>query len=104
MTIQAVVFEIGNVLVKWQPGRAYDSAIDLGRRKAMFAQVDLHGMNAKVDLGHHSTDTVYAMADDQPDNISPAHARGWSKHFLECPNGWATRAVAAKLLDTAEAA
>ena len=42
--IQAVVFDIGNVLIEWQPERLYDAVIGIDRRKAMFAEVDLHDM------------------------------------------------------------
>ena len=42
MAIEAVVFDIGNVLVEWQPERFYDSAVGETRRREMFAAVDLH--------------------------------------------------------------
>ena len=78
MTIKAVVFDIGNVLIEWQPERFYDSVIGEDRRKAMFAEVDLHGMNDKVDMGHHFTETIYAAAEDYPawrDEIRMWHDR-----------------------------
>ena len=53
MSIKAVVFDIGNVLIEWQPERFYDSVIGETRRRAMFAAVDLHAMNDKVDMGQH---------------------------------------------------
>lgn len=78
MTIKAVVFDIGNVLIEWQPERFYDSVIGEDRRRAMFAEVDLHAMNDKVDMGHHFTDTIYAAADAYPawrDEIRMWHDR-----------------------------
>ncbi len=51
MTVQAVVFDIGNVLIEWQPERFYDARIGADRRRALFAQVDLHGINDEVDRG-----------------------------------------------------
>lgn len=78
MTIRAVVFDIGNVLIEWQPERFYDSVIGPERRKAMFKEVDLHGMNDKVDLGHHFTETIYATAEEYPkwrDEIRMWHDR-----------------------------
>jgi len=66
MKPQAVVFDIGNVLLEWHPERFYDRVIGLERRKAMFEQVDLHGMNKSVDLGAPFTKTVYALADQHP--------------------------------------
>ena len=78
MTIKAVVFDIGNVLIEWQPERFFDSVIGEDRRRAMFAAVDLHGMNDKVDMGHPFTETIYATAEDYPkwrDEIRMWHDR-----------------------------
>tara|TARA_R110000765_G_scaffold94751_2_gene178557 strand:+ start:76 stop:696 length:621 start_codon:yes stop_codon:yes gene_type:complete len=63
----AVVFDIGNVLIEWQPERFFDSVIGTERRQAMFAAVDLHAMNDRVDSGEHFTDTIYATADSTPE-------------------------------------
>ena len=49
--IGAVVFDIGNVLIEWQPERFFDRTVGAARRRAMFAAVDLHGMNDRVDAG-----------------------------------------------------
>ncbi|MBO9450479.1 HAD family phosphatase [Tropicibacter sp. R16_0] len=67
MTINAVIFDIGNVLIEWQPERYYDRVIGEDRRRAMFAEVDLHGMNDLVDQGHHFTDTIYEWAEKYPE-------------------------------------
>ena len=65
--ITAVVFDIGNVLIEWQPERFYDAVIGEDRRRAMFAEVDLHEMNDRVDQGQNFRDTIYAMADTLPE-------------------------------------
>jgi hypothetical protein len=57
--IEAVVFDIGNVLIEWQPERYYDATIGEDRRRAMFAEVDLHGMNDRVDLGEGFREVIY---------------------------------------------
>ena len=67
MTPQAVVFDIGNVLIEWQPERFYDSIIGEDRRRAMFDAVDLHGMNDRVDSGENFRDTIYAAAEEYAD-------------------------------------
>lgn len=67
MTIQAVVFDIGNVLIEWQPERFFDSAIGQDRRRAMFAAVDLHGMNDGVDAGANFHETLAETAKKYPD-------------------------------------
>lgn len=66
MSPKAVVFDIGNVLIEWQPERFFDSVIGPERRQAMFAEVDLHGMNDRVDMGNHFTETIYATAEANP--------------------------------------
>ncbi|OUS38635.1 haloacid dehalogenase [Rhodobacterales bacterium 56_14_T64] len=67
MPIHAVVFDIGNVLLEWHPERFYDAQIGEARRRALFAQVDLHGMNLDVDRGHDFRDSVYALAEQHPE-------------------------------------
>lgn len=203
--VQAVVFDIGNVLIEWQPERHYDRVIGEARRRAMFAAVDLHAMNDRVDRGESFRATVeetaaaspafraeilrwhdewlhmagpaipasvhllralrgrgvpvfalsnfgietfeialgaypflaefdrafvsghmkvtkpdpriYAMleeesgvppagllfADDRPENVAAARARGWQTHLFDGPEGWAERLVASGLLSATEA-
>ncbi|PRY24165.1 2-haloacid dehalogenase [Aliiruegeria haliotis] len=66
MTVELVIFDIGNVLIEWQPERYYDRVIGRARREAMFAEVDLHGMNDDIDRGGDFRDTIYAAADAYP--------------------------------------
>lgn len=204
-TPEAVVFDIGNVLIEWNPERFYDGHLGPEGRRRLFAEVDLHAMNAAVDAGAKFRETVeataaahpawsdailcwyhrwiemasprieqsialmrrlrgkgvpvfaltnfgidsfayaqtqydflnefdhayvsghmgvikpdpaiYAMveahcglppdrlifADDRPENIAAACARGWQGHLFEGPQGWADRLVAAGLLTADEA-
>ena len=80
-SIQAVIFDIGNVLIEWQPERFYDAKIGPERRRAMFAAVDLHGMNDRVDLGEGFRDVIYEVADANPDWRD--EIRMWHDHWLE---------------------
>lgn len=76
--IQAVVFDIGNVLIEWQPERLYDQVIGQERREAMFAEVDLHAMNDQVDRGKNWLEQVTACAEKYPhwrDEIMMWHDR-----------------------------
>ncbi len=81
MKPQAVIFDIGNVLIEWQPERFYDREIGAARRRAMFSEVDLHGMNELVDLGHPFTDTIYAAAQANPDWRD--EIRMWHDRWIE---------------------
>ncbi|WP_333711995.1 HAD family hydrolase [Yoonia sp.] len=65
--IKAVVFDIGNVLIEWQPERFFDSVIGADRRRAMFATIDLHGMNDRVDRGETFYDVIVETAARYPD-------------------------------------
>lgn len=53
MSINAVIFDIGNVLIEWQPERFFDAEIGADRRRALFAALDLHGINDRVDRGEN---------------------------------------------------
>ncbi|WP_282061242.1 HAD-IA family hydrolase [Roseobacter litoralis] len=80
-TPQAVIFDVGNVLIEWDPDRFYDRAIGEDRRRAMFEALDLHAMNERIDLGEHFTDTIYAEADKYPD--WRAEIRMWHDRWIE---------------------
>ncbi|PRY93356.1 2-haloacid dehalogenase [Hasllibacter halocynthiae] len=66
-TVDAVVWDIGNVLIEWQPERHYDAVIGEERRRAMFDAIDLHGMNDRIDKGEPFRDTIYAVAAEHPE-------------------------------------
>lgn len=204
-TIQAVIFDIGNVLIEWQPENFYDRTVGVDRRKAFFADTDIHSHHAEIDAGAslpgmietliplypeyerelrmwndnwndlaspvipHSVRLLHALkakgttlftltnfghdnfplsqtvypfltlfdreyvsgrlkmikpdpaiyahveadcglapdtllfADDRPENIDAAAARGWQTHLFEHPQGWADRLVAEGLLTEEEA-
>lgn len=67
MAVAAVIFDIGNVLIEWQPERHYDRAIGEARRREVFASVDLHAMNDRVDQGENFRDMVVECAAASPD-------------------------------------
>lgn len=81
MTIKAVIFDIGNVLIEWQPERYYDAKVGEDRRRAMFAQLDLHGMNDTIDRGGDFRQTVYDWADKTPEWAE--EIRLWHDDWLE---------------------
>lgn len=81
MQPEAVIFDIGNVLIEWQPERFYDSVIGEERRREMFDAVDLHGMNDRVDRGEHFTQTIYATAEDYPEWRD--EIRMWHDRWIE---------------------
>lgn len=68
MSINAVIFDIGNVLVRWDPLRMYDETIGEARRKSLFAAVDLDTMNERVDLGEDIAEVVAETAAAHPEH------------------------------------
>ena len=66
MRVEAVIFDIGNVLTQWQPEAFYDRVIGETRRRALFAEVDLHGMNLAIDAGAAFRGTIYDWARRYP--------------------------------------
>ncbi|EET48125.1 HAD family phosphatase [Thalassobium sp. R2A62] len=81
MTIKAVIFDIGNVLIEWQPERFFDRVVGEDRRRAMFAAVDLHGMNDRVDRGETFRDVIYDTATAYPE--FEAEIRIWHDRWIE---------------------
>lgn len=67
MKPEAVVFDLGNVLIGWNPERFYDGAIGPERRQELFAAVDLHRMNDLIDQGAPFRDTIYDWAAQSPE-------------------------------------
>lgn len=67
MTVRAVIFDIGNVLIEWQPERHFDRIIGPDRCAAFFAEVALHRMMDEIDAGAHFGETVERWAQTHPD-------------------------------------
>lgn len=79
METRAVIFDIGNVLIEWQPERYYDRVIGQARRSAMFAAVDLHAMNDRVDRGENFRTVVEEAATACPE---------WSAEIMRWHDDW----------------
>lgn len=81
MRVEAVVFDIGNVLVGWQPEAFYDRVIGEDRRRVLFDAVDLHRMNELVDEGALFRETIYDWAERHPDWAE--EIRWWYDRWIE---------------------
>ncbi|MGR3796198.1 HAD family hydrolase [Vannielia sp. SX4] len=79
MPVSAVIFDIGNVLIEWNPERFYDAEIGRERRERLFAEVDLHGMNDRVDRGETFRDMVMECAEANP---------GWTAEITLWHDRW----------------
>ena len=67
MQVEAVVFDIGNVLIGWQPERYFDAQIGESRRTALFDAVDIHAMMVRIDKGGVFGEVVEETALAHPD-------------------------------------
>ena len=79
--IKAVIFDIGNVLIEWNPERHYDRRIGRDKREEMFAEIDLHQMNELVDQGAPFKETIYETARTHPK--WEAEIRMWHDEWIE---------------------
>ncbi|WP_172297528.1 HAD family phosphatase [Pseudoruegeria sp. HB172150] len=77
--IEAVVFDIGNVLMNWDPEGYYDRTFGRDRREELFAAVDLDGMNIRSDLGEDIADLTAETAALHP---------GFAEEILAWSNDW----------------
>jgi 2-haloacid dehalogenase len=85
MTVGAVVFDIGNVLIRWDPAAHYDRVIGAAARCALFAAVDLEGMNLSVDAGEDLDAAVEALAAGHPEHARDI--RRWRDEWLDFVQG-----------------
>lgn len=76
---EAVIFDIGRVLIGWNPEGFYDRLIGPEARKRMFAETEIEAMNLSVDRGAPFHETVQALADRHPD---------WSEMILKWRDNW----------------
>ncbi|MEZ5685462.1 MAG: hypothetical protein R3D78_06020 [Paracoccaceae bacterium] len=61
--VEAVVFDIGNVLIEGNPSGITTASCPRAERRARaFAEVDLHGMNDVIDRGGNWRETVHEWA------------------------------------------
>lgn len=76
---EAVVFDIGNVLMHWDPEGFYDRRLGEAGRRQLFAETGVEAMNAAIDAGAPFRATVEAHAAAHP---------VWSEHILCWYHNW----------------
>ncbi|MDO9638164.1 MAG: HAD-IA family hydrolase [Pseudotabrizicola sp.] len=76
---EAVVFDIGNVLMHWNPEGFYDRRLGEAGRQRLFAETGIEAMNLAVDAGAPFRATVEAHAEAHPE---------WREHILCWYHNW----------------
>ncbi len=64
---QAVVWDIGNVLVGWDPEGYYDARIGPERRRRFLSEVPIHAENLRMDAGVPFDDSIAPLAVRHPE-------------------------------------
>ncbi|WP_316013392.1 HAD family phosphatase [Roseobacter sp. HKCCA0434] len=64
---KAVIFDIGNVLIEWQPERLYLQLMPEAEVQRFFAEIDPHAMNDRIDRGAPFRQTIMDWAEAHPD-------------------------------------
>ena len=67
MAIEAVLFDIGNVLIEWNPARFFAGRLGPARRDQFFAAFDVQAMMNRIDAGQDFAATIEAAAQSKPD-------------------------------------
>ena len=76
---EAVVFDIGNVLLSWNPEGFYDRRLGMAERTRLFAETGVEEMNARIDAGAPFRATVEAHAAAHP---------AWAEDILCWYHNW----------------
>ncbi|MFN7222539.1 MAG: HAD family hydrolase [Paracoccaceae bacterium] len=78
---QAVIFDIGNVLIGWNPEAFYDQRLGEATRRRMFSETGIEAMNLAIDAGAPFRDTVEAHAAAHPH--WGEQILWWYEHWIE---------------------
>lgn len=81
MTVKAAVFDLGNVLLQWDPEGYYDSKFGEARRKAFFDAVPIEEVNHRSDQGESLSQMVAELAEEFPDWAT--EIRVWSDEWIK---------------------
>ncbi|MBO9397655.1 HAD family phosphatase [Shimia sp. R9_2] len=77
--IEAVIFDIGNVLIEWQPENFYDRTVGEARRKAFFADTDIHRHHEAIDAGASLPGMIESLVPQYPEY--EAELRMWNDNW-----------------------
>ena len=80
--IEAVVFDIGRVLIEWHPEGFFDEIMgSTEAREQMFYETAIMDMNDRIDMGEPWREAVYTLADQFPQYAE--YIRLWHDRWLD---------------------
>lgn len=68
--IDAVVFDLGNVLVRWDPAAAFAGVLPDAEVRRFFADVDFPALNQRQDAGRPWAEARAEVADRHPEHVA----------------------------------
>ncbi len=83
MVAKAAVFDLGNVVVKWDPVGYFDGRIGRARREAFFSAVPILNANERSDAGEDLERVVKELAEQYP-SWSPEIRMFWDEWLEMC--------------------
>lgn len=81
MTVDAVVFDLGNVLVRWEPERALAGRLTPAEVGRFLADVDFPELNHRQDAGRPWADARAEVAATHPEHVATLDA--YVRHFAD---------------------
>ncbi len=67
MTVTAVVFDLGNVLIRWDPHPAVAAELGAAEATRFLSEFDFHAYNHLLDQGRRIADAEAALGEQQPE-------------------------------------
>ena len=77
--IDAVIFDIGNVLIQWQPENFYDRTVGETSRRAFFADTNIHHHHEQIDAGASLPGMINSLVPQYPEY--EAELRMWNDNW-----------------------
>ncbi|GAA3605282.1 HAD-IA family hydrolase [Microlunatus ginsengisoli] len=95
--LDAVIFDLGGVVLQWEPERAYERVLPAGDVAAFLERIDFRAWNRRNDGGHRFADAEAELIERFPDDA--AAIRAYREHFAHALTGMVpgTSAVIAEL-------
>jgi 2-haloacid dehalogenase len=95
--LNAVIFDLGGVVLKWEPERAYEQVLSSGQVAGFLQRIDFHAWNRRNDGGRPFDAAEAELIERLPDHTEAI--RAYRRHFAHTLTGMVpgTSAIIAEL-------